>query len=74
MLQALQRGASECSICLAPLAGSGRRPREAVLLSCSHVFHHVCLLALEQFSWGDSSPFHACPLCRACYQKKILQS
>ncbi|XP_059512063.1 RING finger protein 32 [Myotis daubentonii] len=72
--QALQREASECSICLAPLAGSGRRPREAVLLSCSHVFHHVCLLALEQFSWGDSSPFHACPLCRTCYQKKILPS
>ncbi|XP_070281030.1 RING finger protein 32 [Myotis yumanensis] len=72
--QALQREASECSICLAPLVGSGRCPREAVLLSCSHMFHHVCLLALEQFSWGDSSPFHACPLCRACYQKKILQS
>uniref|UniRef100_A0A8C0JVV2 Ring finger protein 32 n=1 Tax=Canis lupus dingo TaxID=286419 RepID=A0A8C0JVV2_CANLU len=46
--------------------------RETVLLSCSHVFHHTCLLALEEFSLGDCSPFHACPLCRSCYQKKIL--
>ncbi|CAK6434189.1 unnamed protein product, partial [Pipistrellus nathusii] len=72
--QALQREPAECSICLAPLAGSGPRPRSTVLLSCSHVFHHACLLALEQFSLGDSSPFHACPLCRACYQKKVLQA
>nr|KAF6419304.1 ring finger protein 32 [Rousettus aegyptiacus] len=34
----------------------------------------ICLLALEAFSWGDSSPFHACPLCRSCYQKRLLES
>ncbi|XP_029089485.1 LOW QUALITY PROTEIN: RING finger protein 32 [Monodon monoceros] len=45
--------------------------RHTVLLSCSHVFHHTCLLALEEFSLGDSSPFHVCPLCRSCYPKKI---
>ncbi|KAM7120256.1 RING finger protein 32 isoform 2-T3 [Molossus nigricans] len=75
--KALHRETSECSICLTPLSlssGRSQRPRETALLSCSHVFHHACLRALEQFSWGDSSPFHACPLCRSCYQKKILES
>ncbi|XP_055125769.1 RING finger protein 32 isoform X3 [Symphalangus syndactylus] len=79
-VQALRREAHECSICLAPLSpaggqsvGTGRRSREMALLSCSHVFHHACLLALEEFSVGDRPPFHACPLCRSCYQKKILE-
>lgn len=88
VLQALHRDTLECSICLTPLSvssnspagpsgtgpGGGQPPRETVLLSCSHMFHHACLLALEQFSWGGCSPFHACPLCRSCYQKKILES
>ncbi|XP_006748523.1 RING finger protein 32 [Leptonychotes weddellii] len=84
-IQALHRETSECPICLAPLPASsgghqdpsetrcGQASREIVLLSCSHVFHHTCLLALEEFSLGDSSPFHACPLCRSGYQKKILE-
>uniref|UniRef100_A0A8I5TGA4 Ring finger protein 32 n=2 Tax=Hominidae TaxID=9604 RepID=A0A8I5TGA4_PONAB len=79
-VQALRRETHECSICLAPLSpaggqrvGAGRRSREMALLSCSHVFHHACLLALEEFSVGDRPPFHACPLCRSCYQKKILE-
>ncbi|XP_057586807.1 RING finger protein 32 [Hippopotamus amphibius kiboko] len=76
--QALHREAPECPICLTALSVGGQaRPgpasRETVLLSCSHVFHHTCLLALEEFSLGDSSPLHACPLCRSCYQKKILE-
>ncbi|XP_042527529.1 RING finger protein 32 [Dipodomys spectabilis] len=82
---AAQREICECSICLTPLAhdggyqqatsgpSGGQRPRETVLLSCAHLFHHTCLLALEEFSLGDSLPFHACPLCRSCYQKKILK-
>lgn len=85
VLQALHRETYECPICLTPLPASsdghqdlsgthcGQPSRETVLLSCSHVFHHTCLLALEEFSLGDSSPFHACPLCRSCYQKKILE-
>eukprot|EP00072_Mus_musculus_P074761 XP_017176524.1 PREDICTED: RING finger protein 32 isoform X3 [Mus musculus] len=74
----------ECSICLTPLSfhGDGRqaaigtssqRPRETVLLSCAHLFHNACLLALEEFSLGDNAPFHVCPLCRSCYQKKIVE-
>lgn len=78
--QALHRGAHECPICLTALSVSGtpsgtgpQQPRrEAVLLSCSHVFHRTCLLALEELSWGDA-PRHACPLCRSHYQKKILE-
>ncbi|XP_003983302.2 RING finger protein 32 isoform X1 [Felis catus] len=84
-IQALHRETHECPICLTPLPTSGdcrqdpvemlcgQPSREMVLLSCSHVFHHTCLLALEEFSLGDSSPFHACPLCRSCYQKKVLE-
>ncbi|XP_070644597.1 RING finger protein 32 isoform X2 [Bos indicus] len=66
--QALRREAPDCPICLTALA-----PRETVLLSCSHVFHCACLRALEEFSLGESAPFHACPLCRCCYQKRILE-
>ncbi|XP_044803048.2 RING finger protein 32 isoform X1 [Bubalus bubalis] len=66
--QALRREAPDCPICLTALA-----PRETVLLSCSHVFHRACLRALEEFSLGESAPFHACPLCRCCYQKRILE-
>ncbi|XP_020016930.1 RING finger protein 32 isoform X2 [Castor canadensis] len=84
-VQATHREIYECSICLTPLSlhgdcrppatgsSSSQRPRATVLLSCTHLFHHTCLLALEEFSLGDSSPFHLCPLCRSCYQKKILE-
>ncbi|XP_004860389.1 RING finger protein 32 isoform X2 [Heterocephalus glaber] len=74
-VQAAHREISECSICLTPLwlQGNSRHPRATVLLSCAHLFHHTCLLALEEFSQGDSCPLHTCPLCRACYQKKILE-
>ncbi|KAM5205498.1 RING finger protein 32 isoform 1-T1 [Hipposideros larvatus] len=84
-MQALHREACECPICLTPLSassdshhaasgtGGSQRSRETVLLSCSHTFHHECLLALEEF-WGHGSPFHICPVCRSCYQKKILAS
>ncbi|XP_053783127.1 RING finger protein 32 isoform X3 [Desmodus rotundus] len=84
--QALRRDTYECSICLTPLSlstsgpsgpsgtGDGTTARPTALLSCSHMFHHACLLALERLSWGDASPFHACPLCRSCYQKRILES
>lgn len=75
VLQALHREAPDCPICLTALAAGGPAPApwETVLLSCSHVFHHACLRALEEFSLGESTPFHACPLCRSCYQKRVLE-
>ncbi|XP_027807101.2 RING finger protein 32 [Marmota flaviventris] len=83
-VQAAHREICECSICLTPLSLDAQaalgtsshpcpRPRATVLLSCAHLFHHTCLQALEEFSVGDHSPFHVCPLCRSCYQKKILE-
>lgn len=44
----------ECPICLDKLAS-----RESVILSCSHVFHKVCLHNFEKFSSVTK-----CPLCR----------
>lgn len=43
---------------------------QTVLLSCSHLFHHTCLEAFEEFSLGLQ---HICPLCRSYYQKKVLK-
>ncbi|XP_007666045.1 RING finger protein 32 [Ornithorhynchus anatinus] len=80
-MQALHQEISDCSICLTPLClpthlqYSSSEPvnsqaRHTVLLSCSHMFHHMCLLALEEFSLGE---IYTCPLCRACYQKRVLE-
>jgi hypothetical protein len=60
-----QRHYSEfpCTICTEDFRAS-----PTVLLSCSHVFHAVCLRNFEKFS-GQLS----CPLCRAKnYQKKLI--
>lgn len=44
--------------------------RSVVILSCSHLFHHTCLSALEEFSVGEGR--FLCPVCRSYYQKKLL--
>ena len=44
--------------------------KSLVLLSCSHIFHQTCLEALEEFAVGQTK--FLCPVCRSCYQKKIL--
>lgn len=44
----------ECPICMEKLAS-----RESIILSCSHVFHKVCLQNFEKFS-----SVNKCPLCR----------
>ncbi|KAK2886566.1 RING finger protein 32 [Channa argus] len=77
--QVIQRGVSECPICLTALcsqnfpAGAGRSNhqthRSTVLLSCSHLFHQLCLEAFEAFT-ADSRPL--CPLCRSVYYKKLI--
>ncbi|KAM8979901.1 RING finger protein 32 [Sarcophilus harrisii] len=81
-MQAFHQEIFDCSICLTPLSLSNhlqypplekiytQHSRETVLLSCSHMFHHTCLLALEDFALGE---IYTCPLCRSYYQKRILQ-
>ncbi|XP_053115108.1 RING finger protein 32 isoform X2 [Hemicordylus capensis] len=80
-MQAFRQDISDCPICIMPLAHSVHLqdgllqdshqacPRHIVLLSCSHMFHSACLQAFEEFSLGERP---ICPLCRSCYQKKVL--
>ncbi|XP_072307467.1 RING finger protein 32 [Eucyclogobius newberryi] len=76
--QVIQRGVWDCPICLTALhtpslteSDAARYPphRHCVLLSCSHVFHQLCLESFETFT-ADSKP--SCPLCRSVYHKKLL--
>ncbi|NXX56347.1 RNF32 protein, partial [Scopus umbretta] len=80
-MQAFRQEIFDCPICIMPLSpavhpahlssgNSNPFSRQTVLLSCSHLFHHTCLQAFEEFSLGEQ---HICPLCRSYYQKKILQ-
>ena len=61
-----QRGMDEtsCAICMERLSAG-----EQVILSCSHVYHSVCLINFERFTKRKMD--RSCPLCRcANYQKK----
>ncbi|NXT53082.1 RNF32 protein, partial [Pluvianellus socialis] len=80
-MQAFRQEIFDCPICIMPLSptvpparlssgNSSQCSRQTVLLSCSHLFHHTCLQAFEEFSLGER---HICPLCRSYYQKKILK-
>ncbi|XP_042330955.1 RING finger protein 32 isoform X2 [Sceloporus undulatus] len=79
-MQAFRQDIVDCPICIMPLSHPLLQDelsqdscqtyfRQIVLLSCSHIFHCTCLQAFEEFSLGERP---ACPLCRSCYQKKIL--
>ncbi|KAM6976859.1 RING finger protein 32 [Aplochiton taeniatus] len=77
--QVIQRDTRDCPICLTPLWSSSlgseaaRSPqpqgRRTVLLSCSHIFHQICLEAFEGFCM-DFRP--TCPLCRSTYHKRLV--
>ncbi|XP_050798229.1 RING finger protein 32 isoform X4 [Gopherus flavomarginatus] len=81
-MQAFRQEIFDCPICIMPLChithlpsvfsenSNNRYSRQTVLLSCSHMFHQICLQAFEEFSLGERL---VCPLCRSCYQKKILE-
>ncbi|XP_025043657.1 RING finger protein 32 isoform X2 [Pelodiscus sinensis] len=84
-MQAFRQEIFDCPICIMPLCHITHPPnvfsensnncnnqclRQTVLLSCSHMFHRTCLQAFEEFSLGEKV---VCPLCRSCYQKKILE-
>ncbi|XP_034561946.1 RING finger protein 32 isoform X2 [Notolabrus celidotus] len=76
--QVIQRGVWDCPICLTALCSPGlpaeagtsnhAHHRHTVLLSCSHLFHQLCLEAFETFTL-ESRP--SCPLCRSAYHKKL---
>ncbi|XP_063001805.1 RING finger protein 32 [Elgaria multicarinata webbii] len=80
-MQAFRQDIVDCPICIMPLVHpthpqdgfsqdiSQSCGRQTILLSCSHMFHSTCLQAFEEFSLGERP---ICPLCRSCYQKKIL--
>uniref|UniRef100_A0A8C5S822 RING-type domain-containing protein n=1 Tax=Laticauda laticaudata TaxID=8630 RepID=A0A8C5S822_LATLA len=80
-IQAFRQDIADCPICIMPLLqpaqlqdglsldGYQSRPRQTALLSCSHMFHSTCLQAFEEFSLRERP---ICPLCRSCYQKKII--
>ncbi|XP_069015469.1 RING finger protein 32 [Embiotoca jacksoni] len=73
--QVVRRGVWDCPICLTALRDPGLSTesdasgRRAVLLSCSHLFHQLCLEAFEGFT-ADGRP--GCPLCRSAYHKKLI--
>ncbi|XP_028816930.1 RING finger protein 32 [Denticeps clupeoides] len=69
--KAMQREVKDCPICMTPLYAScpGSAPRQILLLSCSHLFHHHCLEAFELFC---VEAWPTCPLCRSSYEKKVI--
>lgn len=74
-MQAFRQEIVDCPICIMPLSPTAHPAcnpfsPQTVLLSCSHLFHHTCLEAFEEFSLGLQ---HICPLCRSYYQKKVLK-
>ncbi|CAJ1082055.1 RING finger protein 32 isoform X1 [Xyrichtys novacula] len=77
--QVIQRGVWDCPICLTALSSlclqteadtsNHGEHRRTVLLSCSHLFHQLCLEAFEAFNM-ESRP--SCPLCRSVYYKRVI--
>ena len=59
----------ECPICLTSLGEPGKavKERRVALLSCSHLFHDVCLQTYEECNLVTK---HQCPVCRSSYTKK----
>ena len=62
--QAQRRDDKECAICLQALGAH----RETTLLSCSHVFHAMCI---QGFEYYDGS--HTCPVCREHYTRTVFE-
>ncbi|KAL3144147.1 hypothetical protein ABBQ32_003936 [Trebouxia sp. C0010 RCD-2024] len=63
---ALQRGSTECAICLGALQRHGSEG--VAWLSCTHVYHTDCISTFEAFELSRNSQ-PSCPCCRAKYLK-----
>ncbi|XP_023143313.2 RING finger protein 32 [Amphiprion ocellaris] len=80
--QIIQRGVWDCPICLTALCNPSiptqpdesnpQQRRRTVLLSCSHLFHQLCLEAFETFAAFTEDRRPTCPLCRSAYHKKLI--
>ncbi|XP_047424044.1 RING finger protein 32 [Mugil cephalus] len=80
--QVIKRGVWDCPICLTALSdpmfppqsnsSSLQQHRSTVLLSCSHLFHQLCLEAFETFTAFTPHTRPSCPLCRSAYHKKLI--
>lgn len=70
----LSRGVGDCAICMC--ANHSIVHRSLTLLSCSHIFHHQCILNLEKFCGSNdndkSSAKMTCPVCRSHYQRRNI--
>ena len=60
---------TDCPVCLVPLQPAPHLTKPITILSCGHLYHSVCIHALEQFSLAVVD---LCPLCRAPYQRQTL--
>ena len=61
--QALNRDCIDCPICLSKFV----KMKKMVILTCSHIFHEICLLSFEEYNTSDNK---SCPVCRSAYLKK----
>ncbi|DBA90567.1 TPA: RING finger protein 32 [Trebouxia sp. C0004] len=66
---ALERGSTECAICLGALDRHGSQG--VAWLSCTHVYHVDCISLFEAFEMSRGSQ-PSCPCCRAKYSWKTL--
>ncbi|BFI29394.1 hypothetical protein MPTK2_3g02100 [Marchantia polymorpha subsp. ruderalis] len=72
--KALERGESECPICIGKLLRRGAKHKGLAWLSCSHMFHIDCISTFEKFNDDLSEPNtrakqYLCPVCRSNYKR-----
>ncbi|CAM6108933.1 unnamed protein product [Calypogeia fissa] len=75
--KALERGDTECPICIEALHRRGACQSSLAWLSCTHIFHVDCILTFEKFHTfsEDNSNFGVkpfCPICRSSYERLIM--
>lgn len=77
LTKAINRNHDECSICMNKYSlknstsklENGYESKPIVLLSCSHLFHSVCLETFEELNLDK---INFCPECRSVYKKREI--
>ncbi|KAL2634486.1 hypothetical protein R1flu_005965 [Riccia fluitans] len=68
--KALERGESECPICIGELVRRGPKQKGLAWLSCSHMFHIECISTFEEFNKSSETCVgNLCPVCRSPYER-----